>query len=175
MRITHSFLLAALFSLFILVPGCGSGEPVIPKSVGDLEILIVHNQYRALVGVAGLKWSEDLAEKARALIKTDSCVMLMNTEGLGQNTLSSTASVTQEFVVDLWAIIGSQYYIYDLDSCTFPLLGGHPNDECDAYKQIVWANSSFLGCASVHCFFQERVVWVCLYDPPGNVPGESPY
>ena len=122
MRITHIFL-AVLLSLFILVPGCGSDEPILPKPPMDSQMLIAHNQWRALVGVAELEWSKDLAEKALALIKTDSCETLMNTEGLGQNTLSLGSSVTQEFIVDAWAKIGSQYYIYDLDSCTFPPLG----------------------------------------------------
>ena len=87
MRITHSFFLAVFFSLFILALGCDSDEPVIPKPVRDPEILILHNQWRALVGVAGLEWSEDLVEKARALLNSDSCVWLINTEGFGQNNL----------------------------------------------------------------------------------------
>ena len=178
MRIAHSFFSTAFFSLFILALRCGSDEPVLPKSTADPQILIAHNQYRALVGVAGLEWSEDLAEKARALIKTDSCEWLQNTEGLGQNAarvvFAQGNETTPERIVELWAGTGIKYYIYDLDSCTIPRTGGRGGHECDRYKQIVWANSKTLGCANLRCF-PNRKIWVCLYDPPGNIPGERPY
>ena len=175
MRITHLFFLAALYSLFILALGCNSDEPVLPKSTADSELLILHNQYRALVGVAGLEWSDDLAKKARALLTTDSCVTLMNTEGLGQNNYSVVHSVpgetTPEQVIAIWV---TDKYIYELDSCAKPVLGGYDVDLCGAYKQVIWADTKYLGCANIRCF-PNLEAWICLYDPAGSVPGERPY
>ena len=168
MRISHSFFLAVFFSLFILTLGCDSDEPALPKSPLDPQILIAHNQYRALVGVAGLEWSADLAAKALALVDGSACDLTFNTEGLGQNVSRPPDSFTAEEIVDMWAN-SIQFYDYDSDSCT-ALIGN-----CDSYTQIVWANSTFLGCAKASCFSIGRAVWVCLYDPPGNIPGERPY
>ena len=127
--------------------------------------------------MADLEWSEELAKKAMALVDGNTCEWIMNTEGLGQiSTRISFAGnpPTPESVTDSWAGSGFRYYIYDLDSCTFPLTGVTPNGNCDRYKQIVWANTTFLGCVSVRCF-PDRELWTCLYDPPGNIPGERPY
>ena len=172
MRLAYIIFLIAFFIL-----GCDSDEPqAIPPSP-DPEILVAHNKWRSRVGVADLEWSEDLAKKAMALIDNNTCLWVNNTEGLGQNTTRITTLMgdppTPQSVADSWAS-GFQHYIYDLDSCTFPLLGGLEQMACDSYKQVVWANSFFLGCASVRCF-PDRVGWVCLYDPPGNIPGEKPY
>ncbi len=169
MRLAYIIFSGAIFAL-----GCESDTPIVQQPPSDPEILIAHNKWRSWVGVADLEWSEDLAKKAMALVDGSSCEWTINSEGLGQNFISSGTSATQEDLVDSWAR-GFQYYIYDLDSCTFPLLGGHPDDFCNSYKQVVWGNSTFLGCASASCLDVGRSVWVCLYDPPGNIPGEKPY
>jgi len=165
---------AFIFLLAIFALGCNSDKPQIIPPPSDPQILIAHNKWRSFVGVADLEWSEDLAKKAMALIDNSTCLWTINTEGLGQNSIRGGDVNTSEDFVDTWAS-GFQYYIYDLDSCTFPLLGGTPDDFCDSYKQVVWANSTFLGCASTACFNTNQEVWVCLYDPPGNIPGEKPY
>ena len=38
------------------------------------------------------------------------------------------------------------------------------------FTQLVWAGSTSLGCAMARC--NDLDVWVCNYDPPGNVDGE---
>ena len=132
MRFAFIIILLALFAL-----GCDPDKPALPQTPLDPEILTVHNKWRSLVGVADLEWSANLAKKAMVLVDGNTCEWTINTEGLGQNSISSGASATPEFLVDIWANIGFQYYIYDLDSCTFPLLGGQPDDTCDSYKQVV--------------------------------------
>ncbi len=169
MRLAHMIFLISLFVL-----GCDSDTPIVMQPPPDPQMLIAHNKWRSRVGVADLEWSEDLAKKAMALVDGNSCNITINSEGLGQNNVGSAAFDTPESIVDTWAG-GFQYYIYDLDSCTFPPLGGTPVNYCDSYKQIIWANSTSLGCAVAQCILQERSVWVCLYDPPGNIPGEKPY
>ena len=41
------------------------------------------------------------------------------------------------------------------------------------YTQIIWRDTSEVGCAMAHSSFRE--VWVCQYSPPGNVVGQRPY
>ena len=168
MRFNHIIFLIALCTL-----GCDSDEPKIIPPPSDPQVLIVHNKWRSRVGVADLEWSADLADKAKALIDDGTCVLTKNTEGLGQNSIFDLVGSNADVIVDSWANIGFQYYIYDLDSCTFQ--SGF--NGCNSYKQIIWANSTFVGCASAACFINRigTTIWVCLYDPPGNIPGEKPY
>ena len=44
---------------------------------------------------------------------------------------------------------------------------------CGHYTQIVWSNSTELGCGTVTCDGVD--IWVCQYNPAGNVSGERPY
>ncbi len=165
MRLAYIIFLAFLF---ILELGCDSDTPIVMQPPPDPEILIAHNKWRSRIGVADLEWSEDLAKKAMALLDGSTCVWTDNTEGLGQNSSTinfAGAPPTPESVIDVWAL-SFQDYIYEIDSCTL--------SSCDFYKQIVWANSIALGCATATCILQGLVVWVCLYDPPGNIPGEKP-
>jgi pathogenesis-related protein 1 len=39
---------------------------------------------------------------------------------------------------------------------------------------VVWKNTTEVGCAMAVCpdFIQ---VWVCSYNPPGNVSGQKPF
>ena len=44
---------------------------------------------------------------------------------------------------------------------------------CGHYTQLVWRNTKQVGCGVARG--PDREVWVCNYDPPGNVAGERPY
>jgi hypothetical protein len=45
---------------------------------------------------------------------------------------------------------------------------------CGHYTQLVWSKSSALGCGVASCAGGGEI-WVCNYDPAGNVMGEAPY
>jgi hypothetical protein len=44
---------------------------------------------------------------------------------------------------------------------------------CGHYTQIVWRDTQRVGCAVATSGL--RQVWVCEYNPPGNIVGERPY
>jgi pathogenesis-related protein 1 len=49
---------------------------------------------------------------------------------------------------------------------------------CGHYTQLVWANTRQVGCGYSTCTDDDDFlveVWVCNYDPPGNVVGQFPY
>ncbi|MED6158725.1 hypothetical protein PIB30_035453 [Stylosanthes scabra] len=48
------------------------------------------------------------------------------------------------------------------------------DDQCLSYTQVVWKNSTRLGCARAKCHVKGIMV-MCNYDPPGNIPGQRPY
>lgn len=70
-------------------------------------------------------------------------------------------------VVSAWA---SEVVDYDLatNSCS---------GVCGHYTQIVWANSTRLGCArpEMSCPSWGTAIWVCNYAPGGNYGGQAPY
>jgi pathogenesis-related protein 1 len=45
---------------------------------------------------------------------------------------------------------------------------------CGHYTQVVWKNSMEVGGGMAICDNKSQV-WVCNYNPPGNVEGEKPY
>lgn len=61
-----------------------------------------------------------------------------------------------------------EFYVRANNSC----VGKH---ECGVYTQVVWRNSTEVGCAEAACVKEQSSLTICFYDPPGNVIGESPY
>jgi pathogenesis-related protein 1 len=130
-------------------------------------MLKAHNAIRARVGVAPLVWSDQLAEVAQ-----DWANHLIATGGLshrpnnryGENIYTiSGGTATPSEVVDLWA---KEARGYDIRSNTCSGVCGH-------YTQLVWSKTRAVGCAVADA--PRREIWVCNYDPPGNVIGYRPY
>jgi len=131
------------------------------------EILAAHNQVRARVGVRPLAWSGELAGYAREWAER----LLRRNEfrhriggRFGENLFEIRgASTTGALVVREWA---SEAGAYDARRNRCRGVCGH-------YTQIVWAATERVGCAVARR--GRREVWVCNYDPPGNVAGERPF
>ena len=130
-------------------------------------MLEAHNAIRARVGVPPLVWSDQLAEVAQ-----DWANHLIATGGLshrpnnryGENIYTISGGTATPFeVVDLWA---KEARGYDIRSNTCSGVCGH-------YTQIVWSKTRAVGCAVADA--PRREIWVCNYDPPGNVIGYRPY
>jgi pathogenesis-related protein 1 len=72
-------------------------------------------------------------------------------------------SVTPDEVVQTW-IAERGDYDPDTNRCA---------GVCGHYTQVVWRTTREVGCGMA--FDSYRQVWVCEYDPPGNVAGFRPY
>jgi pathogenesis-related protein 1 len=137
-----------------------------PTSLSQ-DMLAAHTAVRATVAVNPFVWSAQLAEVAQDwanhLIATGSFGHHPGNR-YGENLYSisgGTASPAQ--VVGYWA---EEVRGYDLRSNTCAGVCGH-------YTQIVWDKTRTVGCAVATD--RQREVWVCNYDPPGNVIGYRPY
>ncbi|XVF17796.1 hypothetical protein REPUB_Repub10bG0154800 [Reevesia pubescens] len=137
------------------------------------EFLEAHNQARSAVGVGPLKWSEQLGNATSLLARYQRNKMgcqfanLTADHKYGANQLwGSGAAVTPRMAVDTW-VKEKDYYDYATNSCA-------PNHRCGVYTQVVWKNSSELGCAQATCKDQV-ILTICFYNPPGNFVGEKPY
>ncbi len=133
------------------------------------EILEAHNKYRSAVGVADIVWSEEVAESAQAWadeLGTTCSFEHSGNEQYGENLWGGTGNGwTVTDAVDSWGE-EKAFYDYESNTCESGAVCGH-------YTQVVWANSTEVGCGMVTCGDWEY--WVCQYSPSGNVVGERPY
>ena len=136
---------------------------------GSLErdMLAAHNAVRERLKLKPLVWSEDVAAWAQQWADT------LLAEGrfehrprnpYGENLfLITNTSYLPIQVVNEWA--GEvRFYDHRSNKCT---------GMCGHYTQIVWKSTRELGCGVARTRASE--VWVCNYNPRGNIVGERPY
>ncbi|OVA05749.1 Allergen V5/Tpx-1-related [Macleaya cordata] len=132
------------------------------------DFLAPHNAARANVSVGPMTWNTTVAAYAMAYAnqRVADCNLTLSGGPYGENLATSTSSnVFVGDAVKLW-VSTKIFYDYKSNSC----IGGN----CGTYTQVVWRNSTDLGCASVTCSNGGTFV-ICSYYPPGNIVGERPY
>lgn len=146
------------------------------------EMVNAHNKWRTEVGTPALTWSTTLADTAQAyankLKDTQACKLVHSgASGLGENLYWASAlkysdgttkvqTVTPTKGTDSWGS-EKQNYTYSTNTCATGKVCGH-------YTQVVWKNTTELGCGKAVCADNSQV-WVCNYTPAGNVVGVKPY
>jgi uncharacterized protein YkwD len=133
----------------------------------ERDMLAAHNAVRARERVGPLTWSKELESSARQwaqkLLDSGTFAHQPNSS-YGQNLFESrgrTASAAE--VVENWAGEAKNY-----DAAANRCRG-----VCGHYTQIVWRDTKQVGCAVAGS--EQRQIWVCDYDPPGNVTGHRPF
>jgi pathogenesis-related protein 1 len=133
------------------------------------EMLAAHNVVRQKVNVPPLKWSNKLAARADEWARTLATTGASKMQGIpGQNIgyTSPAGSAKGPAVVAAWAAEVTNYD-HEKNACI------DPRRRCNHYTQVVWRDSTSLGCATARD--AQRDIWVCDYDPPGNNVAEKPY
>lgn len=146
--------------------------PAAPAA-GD-EYLAPHNKARAAVGVPALRWSADLAAAAASTTSQQqqqqgqrSCAFAdMSASPYGANQGWASYRARPAEVVASWVDQG-RYYAHANNTCA-------AGRQCGTYTQVVWRRTAMLGCAQASCA-SGATLTLCLYDPHGNVEGQSPY
>ncbi|CAM0878883.1 unnamed protein product [Alopecurus aequalis] len=126
----------------------------------------LQNAARADVGVAPLAWDDTLAAYARRYVseRKGDCKLAHSQGPYGENLFwgSTGGNWTAGDVVALWVQEKQHYNCAD----------GHV---CSHYAQIVWANTTKVGCAAVTCDAHLGTFIICEYDRKGNLQGGRPY
>ena len=151
------------------------------SSVSIKQILDAHNAYRADVGAPALKWSTDLAAYAQAwaneLAANRSCNVQHRPsdendpwkQKYGENIYWGGGTNWTPTALDAVADWGDEKNNFDANTC-----GCKGGAACGHYTQMVWKNTTMVGCGVTKCP-DGNVIVVCNYDPAGNVMGEKPY
>jgi pathogenesis-related protein 1 len=147
-------------------PGSGS-----KMSARDIRaIMAYHDKVRADVGVGPVKWSPTLADYAQEWadhLAATTCKMAHRTEGkYGENLFQGTAG--HYTAVD--AAKGWESEKKDYRGGVLTESNWHPAGH---YTQMVWRDSTALGCGESPC--NKTLIVACNYDPPGNYLGRRPY
>jgi len=186
-RISLRFPLLAWMALLFL----GKPAPALAEKIDEMCMLAEHNALRAQVDVPPLRWSEKLARQAARwalTLKEDGCRMEHSRTGFGENLFWASArrTATQRDSSGNWAwqnslqkirekdVVASwgrekEWYSLKRDRCEAPV-----GSSCGHYTQIVWAETTELGCARAICDDNSQI-WVCNYTPAGNITGQKPY
>lgn len=148
------------------------------------DMLRAHNTVREEHNLNPLTWSNALAKSSREWGETlvrRGCDFYHDPDTeYGENLYWQWISDSDneelisspEGAVTWWAD-EIRYYNYAKNTC-------RKGKDCGHYTQIVWADTTEVGC-SVHTCFDPKDdntqtdLWVCRYDPPGNIEGEKPY
>ncbi|KAL1564553.1 pathogenesis-related leaf protein 6-like [Salvia divinorum] len=128
-----------------------------------------HNGPRTQVGVGAVTWNATLATYALnyANSRVGDCALTHSYGPYGENLAKGSSNTfTGISAVNLWAA-EKQYYDHTNNCC----IG---TNQCLHYTQMVWHDSTQIGCARVRCNNGWYYI-VCSYHQPGNWEGEMPY
>ncbi len=181
-------LVPILLLLTLLFTGCSGGRSVTYESPGkvykaqnginknDIKVLLrEHNRVRADVGVGKLAWSDKLGRYAQAWanhLAATTCRMKHRPnkgkwqQHYGENLFIGTAG----FYSVREAVLAWESEKADYHYGTFT---GNSRKPIGHYTQVVWKDSSKVGCGQALC--KGNLIVACNYDPPGNYIGEKPY
>jgi len=143
------------------VPTMTSGDKAPPELQAMLD---AQNRLRAQHCAEPLVWSDTVARAAKSWadhLAARGCMLQHSETQYGENIAAGSPSTqTPERVASLWY---SEKDAYDFGAGGFSMRTGH-------FTQLVWRDSRRLGCAAASC--GDLRVWVCNYDPPGNMQGD---
>lgn len=164
----------------ILVQSCSSSDshPVAECPGTMCGIVAAHNAIRAAAPNANpplpnLVWDEALAGLAQAW--ADTCPSghnpnrTVNGNVVGENMFFSSSGTADspDTVVQAWASEGANYDI-TANTCGGAPPGGS-NLGCGHYTQLVWRDTTIVGCGmKLGCSGMSQI-WVCDYAPAGNM------
>ncbi len=165
--------------LTLLTAGVAQGQRLTPENIQ--LVLNAHNAYRTELRIPGLTWSDTLAQYAQRwvneLVNMRDCAMEHRPHDdsspwnlvYGENIYSGGGTNWIPTIVEAVAAWGKEKndFNFNRKECKDGKICGH-------YTQIIWKNTTQVGCASAVCA-DGNVIIVCNYNPSGNWSGEKPY
>ncbi|XP_056305424.1 peptidase inhibitor 16 [Danio aesculapii] len=145
-----------------------------------LTIVDLHNELRSQVQPSAAFMQKVVWDEAIRLVAEGyaaKCIWDHNPEledlTMGENLFVGTGPFNATKAVMDW-FNENLDYDYDKNDCA-------DNKMCGHYTQLVWANTTKIGCATYFCDtleqldFEKATLLVCDYYPHGNIEGQKPY
>jgi hypothetical protein len=171
----HRNSLFVAFLLSFVLHGYSQSTKSIYKDTSFVSaVLKQHNSYRSALQLPDLAWSPELAKDALAwakhLASIDKGQHDVSVRGKeGENLWWGTAdSFSYEDMVSMW---GNERSVFKYG--VFPDVSTNRSAMVGHYTQIVWKNTTTVGCALAGNGSMDYLV--CRYSAPGNVIGQKPY
>jgi uncharacterized protein YkwD len=146
-----------------LVVVCTSVLHAAPPEIAS-QFVAAHARVRAKHCAPPLVWSTKLADVAQHwadTLRARHCAFEHSNGQYGENLAAGTIGVLDPAgTVDYWY---SEIKDYKFPDGGFSMRTGH-------FTQLVWKSTTQVGCGHAQCNGLD--VWVCEYDPAGNVDGE---
>ncbi len=145
-------------------------DTVVSETEDIANMLLRNNEIRQEVfSGSPIYWSDALALSAQSHADTIAATGKLehSQSGYGENLYVSFSSASYEDAVNSW-YEEKVYYDYAGNSCT-------AGQECAHYTQLIWEESTEVGCGKASNEAQTATAVVCQYNPPGNQAGEQPY
>lgn len=172
MRVTY---LLCVFLTFLVLDGYTQSTKSIYKDTAFISTMLqTHNTYREALQLPDLTWSAALANDAllwgqhlATIDKGQHDVAIRGKEG--ENLWWGTAEAfSYTDMVGMWGNEKNnfRYGVFPDVTTSRSAVVGH-------YTQIVWKNTTSVGCALVGNGTTDFLV--CRYAAPGNVIGQKPY
>jgi pathogenesis-related protein 1 len=143
-------------------PSAPASASAAPPGVAA-ALVAAHNRERARHCARALTWSPALARIAQAWadhLGHAGCRLEHSRNRYGENLAAGSAGgLGPGDVVSMWSGEASGY---DFRRPGFSMSTGH-------FTQVVWRDTARVGCGVATCNGLD--IWVCNYDPPGNVEG----
>ncbi|KAF5760287.1 putative CAP domain-containing protein [Helianthus annuus] len=157
--------ISLVVAIFISVLHLSRAQPQFEGKGNSKEDYVnQHNCIRRVLNLPPLVWDDKVAERAQAWANKRTDCAMIHSEGGGEN-LASGHDLSGLWAVQLW-IDERLDYDYSKNECTAM---------CGHYTQVVWKNTTKVGCGKSRCTDGKSNMIVCNYDPPGNYIGEYPY
>lgn len=155
-----------LFAILLMYSSLSTSYVALAQNTPQ-DILLVHNEARAEVGVGPLRWDETLMAYGRSYAdkRVDDCELEHSGGPYGENLAENYDNMDFTDAVKYW-VSEKSHYDHDSNKCV--------KDECLHYTQVVWRDTTHVGCARAKCKNGWMFV-ICNYSPPGNVEGQKPY
>ena len=131
-----------------------------------------HNTEREALELTPLEWSDELAASAQLWANTLAVLdkASHSDSGFGENIwFGAYQSISLDEMAGIW-LAEKQYFLADKP---VPQNCSQPWEQCGHYSQMVWADTTDLGCAMASS--EKNSYLVCHYSPAGNVQDQLAY
>lgn len=168
------------------VPDSSTSQFLKPEDF-QAEFLTIHNDMRSRYGLSHFSWDNDIADYAQAwanyLRDNYNCAMhhrsqLGRRDGKKYGENLGLSVTNRQLGADEYLGSPTLFVLAWTDECkdySYENRTCKAGEQCGHFTQVVWKDSQKVGCGVATCRdgAGQKNIWVCNYDPAGNILDSS--